>query len=37
MLLGSSLGFACFKWLNDRQFALAVNLLLLVSGASFLI
>jgi uncharacterized protein len=37
MLLGSSLGFACFKWLNDRQFALAVNILLIVSGASFLI
>jgi uncharacterized membrane protein YfcA len=37
MLLGSSLGFACFKWLNDRQFALAVNVLLIVSGASFLI
>jgi uncharacterized membrane protein YfcA len=37
MLLGSSLGFACFKWLNDRQFALAVNLLLVVSGVSFLI
>ena len=37
MLLGSSLGLACFKWLNDRQFALAVNILLIVSGASFLI
>jgi uncharacterized membrane protein YfcA len=37
MLLGSSFGFACFKWLNDRQFALAVNLLLVVSGVSFLI
>jgi uncharacterized membrane protein YfcA len=37
MLLGSSCGFACFKWLNDRQFALAVNILLIASGASFLI
>ena len=36
MLLGSSCGFACFKWLNDRQFALAVNVLLIVSGASLL-
>jgi hypothetical protein len=26
---------ACFKWLNDRQFALAVNLLLIVSGPEF--
>jgi uncharacterized membrane protein YfcA len=37
MLLGSSLGFACFKWLNDRQFALAVNVLLIASGVSFLL
>ncbi len=37
MLVGSSLGFACFKWLNDRQFGLAVNVLLIVSGVSFLI
>jgi uncharacterized membrane protein YfcA len=37
MLLGSSCGLACFKWLNDRQFALAVNALLIVSGVSFLI
>ena len=36
MLLGSSCGFACFKWLNDRQFALAVNALLIASGTSFL-
>jgi hypothetical protein len=28
---------ACFKWLNDRQFALSVNLLLAVSGLSFLV
>jgi len=37
MLLGSSCGIACFKWLNDRQFALVVNVLLIVSGVSFLI
>jgi len=37
MLLGSSWGMVCFKWLNDRQFALAVNLLLIVSGLSFLL
>lgn len=37
MLLGASCGMICFKWLNDRQFALAVNLLLIASGASFLI
>jgi uncharacterized protein len=37
MLLGSSCGMACFKWLNDRQFALSVNLLLAVSGLSFLV
>ncbi len=37
MLIGSSLGMACFKWLNDRQFAFAVNLLLIVSGLSFLL
>ena len=37
MLLGSSCGMACFKWLNDRQFSLSVNLLLAVSGLSFLV
>jgi hypothetical protein len=37
MLLGSSFGMACFKWLNDRQFAIAVNLLLIASGLSFLL
>jgi uncharacterized protein len=37
MLLGSSCGLACFKWLNDRQFALAVNVLLIASGLSFLL
>jgi hypothetical protein len=36
MLLGSTLGIVFFKWLNDRQFALIVNLLLIVSGLSFL-
>ena len=37
MLLGSSCGMACFKWLNDRQFTSSVNLLLIVSGLSFLL
>ena len=37
MLIGSSFGMACFKWLNDRQFALAVNLMLIVAGLSFLL
>ena len=37
MLIGASCGMACFKWLNDRQFALTVNLLLIASGLSFLI
>ena len=37
MLIGASCGMACFKWLNDRQFALAVNLLLIASGLSFLL
>lgn len=36
-LLGSILGLACFKRLNDRQFALAVNLLLAVSGVGLVI
>jgi uncharacterized membrane protein YfcA len=36
-LLGTYCGLACFKWLNDRQFALCVNVLLLVSGLSFLL
>jgi uncharacterized membrane protein YfcA len=35
-LLGTYCGLACFKWLNDRQFALSVNVLLAVSGLSFL-
>jgi uncharacterized protein len=37
MLLGSSCGLALFKRLNDRQFALIVNVLLILSGASFVI
>ena len=37
MLLGSSFGMACFKWLNERQFAFAVNLLRIASGLSFLL
>jgi uncharacterized protein len=37
MLIGASCGMACFKWLNDRQFARAVNLLLIASGLSFLL
>jgi uncharacterized protein len=36
-LLGSILGMACFKRLSDRQFALAVNLLLVMSGLSLLV
>ncbi len=34
MLLGVSCGMACFRWLNDRQFGLWVNILLVISGAS---
>jgi uncharacterized protein len=37
MLLGSALGLACFNRLSDRQFSLAVNLLLVASGLSFLV
>jgi uncharacterized protein len=37
MLLGSAFGMVLFKRLDDRQFALAVNLLLVVSGLSFLV
>ncbi|MEA2803490.1 MAG: uncharacterized protein QOE49_3585 [Rhodospirillaceae bacterium] len=37
MLIGASCGMACFKWLNDRQFALSVNVLLIASGLSFLL
>jgi len=37
MILGATLGMSFFKRLNDRQFALAVNLLLIVSGLSFVL
>jgi uncharacterized membrane protein YfcA len=37
MLLGTSLGMALFAWMNDRQFARSVNILLVVSGVSFLL
>ena len=37
MLLGVAMGMAFFKRLSDRQFSLAVNLLLIVSGLSLLV
>ena len=37
MLLGTVLGLACFRRLNDRQFQIAVNLLLIVSGVSLVV
>lgn len=37
MLLGTALGMTFFKRLNDRQFALAINLMLIVSGLSFVV
>jgi hypothetical protein len=37
MLLGTVLGLAFFRRLNDRQFQIAVNLLLIVSGASLVV
>lgn len=37
MLLGTTLGLACFRQLSDRQFALAVNLLMAVSGIALLV
>jgi hypothetical protein len=37
VFLGSTLGLACFRRLNDRQFALAVNVLLAVSGLGLLV
>jgi uncharacterized membrane protein YfcA len=37
MILGSIFGMALFQRLNDRQFALMVNLLLIASGLSFLL
>jgi uncharacterized protein len=36
-IVGSVLGLAVFKRLNDRQFALAVNLFLIVSGLSLVV
>ncbi len=37
MLLGTALGMTLFTWMNDRQFAQSVNILLVVSGVSFLL
>lgn len=37
MLFGATCGMAFFRALNDRQFALAVNVLLIASGVSFVI
>jgi uncharacterized membrane protein YfcA len=37
MILGATLGMGCFKRLSDRQFALAVNLLLIVSGVGLVL
>ena len=37
MILGATIGMGFFKRLNDRQFALAVNLLLIVSGLGLVI
>ena len=37
MLLGTSLGMTLFTWMNDRQFARSVDILLFVSGVSFLL
>ena len=37
VLLGSILGLACYRRLNDRQFAMSVNLLLAVSGLALLV
>ncbi len=34
-LLGTWLGIACFRTISNRQFALAVNILLIVSGLSY--
>jgi uncharacterized membrane protein YfcA len=36
-LLGTAVGMACYRNISDRQFARAVNLLLIVSGLSYLI
>jgi uncharacterized membrane protein YfcA len=37
MFVGATLGMACFNRLSDRQFSLAVNLALVVSGLSLLV
>jgi uncharacterized protein len=37
MILGTSLGMTLFTWMNDKQFARAVNVLLIVSGVSLLL
>jgi uncharacterized membrane protein YfcA len=37
MLLGTASGMTLFKRLNDRQFARAINLMLIVSGLSFVV
>jgi uncharacterized protein len=37
MLLGTSLGMALFTWMNDKQFARWVNVLLIASGVSLLL
>ncbi|HEY6979605.1 sulfite exporter TauE/SafE family protein [Reyranella sp.] len=37
MFLGCAAGMGFFRWLSERQFALGVNALLLVSGASLLV
>lgn len=36
-LLGTALGMACYRRLSDSHFALAVNILLVVSGASYVL
>lgn len=36
-LLGTWLGMACFRKMSNRQFALAVNILLIVSGLSYVV
>ena len=35
-LFGTSVGLACFKRLSNRQFSLAVNVLLIVSGVAYI-
>jgi uncharacterized membrane protein YfcA len=36
-LLGTRVGLLLFRWISDRQFAMAVNALLIVSGISYLL